>query len=126
MIEDAAQAFGSTYKNKRLGTFGDVATISFHGTKNITCGEGGCIVINNKELEEKIDIILEKGTNRKKFYEGAINKYEWIDVGGSYIPSDVIAAFLLGSLEEYDTSIAKEWKYGINILGSLIKINSKK
>ena len=102
LIEDAAQAFGSTYKNKRLGTFGDVATISFHGTKNITCGEGGCIVINNKELEEKIDIILEKGTNRKKFYEGAINKYEWIDVGGSYIPSDVIAAFLLGSLEEYE------------------------
>lgn len=102
LIEDAAQAFGSTYKNKRLGTFGDVATISFHGTKNITCGEGGCIVINNKELEEKIDIILEKGTNRKMFYEGVINKYEWIDVGGSYIPSDIIAAFLLGSLEEYE------------------------
>ena len=102
LIEDAAQAFGATYKGKKLGTFGDIGTFSFHGTKNITCGEGGCIVINNKRLQEKIDIILEKGTNRKKFYEGSIDKYEWVDLGSSYIPSDLIAAFLLGNLECYE------------------------
>ena len=102
LIEDAAQTFGATYKDRLLGTFGDLATVSFHGTKNITCGEGGCIIINNRQLEERIDIILEKGTNRKQFYDGVVNKYEWLDVGGSYIPSDIIAAFLLANLEQFE------------------------
>jgi dTDP-4-amino-4,6-dideoxygalactose transaminase len=101
LIEDAAQAFGAVCRGKKFGTFGDLATISFHGTKNITCGEGGCIVVNKQALAERIDVIIEKGTNRKQFYEGSINKYEWIDEGGSYIPSDIIAAFLLGNLECY-------------------------
>ena len=98
LIEDAAQAFGSSYNGKRLGSFGDLATVSFHGTKNITCGEGGCLIINNQKLEPIIDILLEKGTNRKEFYSGSVNKYEWKDIGSSYIPSDVTAAFLLGNL----------------------------
>lgn len=99
LLEDAAQAFGSSYKNQPLGTIGDLGTYSFHETKNIISGEGGCLIINNKDFEERAEIIREKGTNRSKFFRGEIDKYTWIDLGSSYLPSDMIAAFLYAQLE---------------------------
>lgn len=104
IIEDAAQAFESQYKGKYLGTIGNYGCFSFHETKNIVCGEGGAIFINsnNKKDFEKAEIIREKGTNRSKFFRREINKYEWVDIGSSCLPSDILAAFLLAQLESID------------------------
>ncbi|MCB0380010.1 MAG: dTDP-4-amino-4,6-dideoxygalactose transaminase [Flavobacteriales bacterium] len=99
LIEDAAQSIDSYCQNKHLGTFGDVGCLSFHDTKNIHCGEGGAILINNSKLVEKIDIILEKGTDRKKFLEGKISTYSWKSLGSSYGLSEINAAFLYGQLQ---------------------------
>lgn len=99
LIEDAAQSIDSYYQNKHLGTFGDLGCFSFHDTKNIQCGEGGAILINNKKLVEKVDIILEKGTDRKKFLEGKISNYSWKSLGSSYGLSEINAAFLYGQLQ---------------------------
>lgn len=99
LIEDAAQSIDSYYQNKHLGTFGDIGCLSFHDTKNIHCGEGGAILINNKKLVEKIDIILEKGTDRKKFLEGEVSNYTWKSLGSSYGLSELNAAFLYGQLQ---------------------------
>lgn len=99
LIEDAAQSIDSYYQNKHLGTFGDVGCLSFHDTKNIQCGEGGAILINNAKLVEKVDIILEKGTDRKKFLEGKISTYSWKSLGSSYGLSEINAAFLYGQLQ---------------------------
>lgn len=99
LIEDAAQSIDSYHQNKHLGTFGDVGCLSFHDTKNIHCGEGGAILINNSKLVEKIDIILEKGTDRKKFLEGKISTYSWKSLGSSYGLSEINAAFLYGQLQ---------------------------
>ncbi len=99
LIEDAAQAFNSYYKGKHLGTFGDVGCFSFHETKNIMSGEGGCVVVNNSDFIERAEIIREKGTNRSKFYRGQIDKYTWVDKGSSYLPSDIISAYLFSVLE---------------------------
>lgn len=102
VVEDAAQAFGSFYKGKPCGTIGDVGCYSFHETKNVICGEGGALIINNDKFTERAEIIREKGTNRTKFFRGEIDKYTWVDLGSSYLPSDMIAAFLYSQLENMD------------------------
>lgn len=99
VIEDAAQGITSTYKGKPLGTIGDLGTYSFHDTKNITCGEGGVLLINNEIFIERAEIIREKGTNRSQFFRGEIDKYTWKDMGSSYLPSELNAAILLAQLE---------------------------
>ncbi len=100
LIEDAAQAMLSTYKGRALGTFGQLATLSFHETKNFTsAGEGGLLIINEASLIERAEIIREKGTNRSRFFRGMVDKYTWVDLGSSYLPSDVQAAYLWGQLE---------------------------
>ena len=100
VIEDAAQAIGSNYNGKPLGSFGQLAALSFHETKNIISGEGGALLINDKQFIEKAVIIREKGTNRDKFLNGQVDKYTWVDVGSSFLPSDIIAAFLWAQMEK--------------------------
>jgi dTDP-4-amino-4,6-dideoxygalactose transaminase len=100
LIEDAAQSIDAYYENQHLGTFGDFGCISFHDTKNIQCGEGGALLINNKALLEKVDLILEKGTNRKDFLLGNEGTYTWKDLGSSYGLSEISAAFLLAQLKD--------------------------
>ncbi len=102
IIEDAAQAIDSYYKGKPLGSFGHLATFSFHETKNIISGEGGMLVVNDKTLVPRAEIIWEKGTNRSAFFRGEVNKYGWVDVGSSFLPSEVVAAFLYAQLENLD------------------------
>ena len=99
LLEDAAQGFGAEYKGKPLGTIGDLGTYSFHETKNIISGEGGCLIINNDKFQERSEIIREKGTNRSKFFRGEVDKYTWVDKGSSFLASDMIAAFLYAQLE---------------------------
>ena len=100
IIEDAAQAFGSKYKGKLLGTYGELGTLSFHETKNIISGEGGALIINSEDLVERAEIIREKGTNRSLFFKGMVDKYTWVDQGSSYLPGEITAAFLYAQLEE--------------------------
>ena len=100
LVEDASQAILSTYKNQPLGTLSDFSTISFHETKNIICGEGGALLINNSSSIERAEIIREKGTNRRKFFKGEVDKYSWVDIGSSYLPGEIIAAFLWAQLQE--------------------------
>lgn len=102
VVEDAAQAVDSYYKGKPLGSIGHLSTFSFHETKNIISGEGGMLVVNDKSLFERAEIIWEKGTNRSAFFRGEVNKYGWVDVGSSYLPSEVVAAFLYAQLENLD------------------------
>lgn len=107
VIEDAAQAFDAYYKGKPLGTIGDMGCFSFHETKNIMSGEGGLFVTNNKKFAERAEIIREKGTNRSKFFRGQIDKYTWVDKGSSYLPSDIVGAYLYSVLEISDKIQAK-------------------
>lgn len=102
VIEDAAQALGSFYKGKPLGTIGDLGCFSFHETKNIISGEGGALIINNPKFIERAEIIREKGTNRSQFFRGEIDKYTWVDIGSSFLPSDIISAFLYSQLENLE------------------------
>jgi dTDP-4-amino-4,6-dideoxygalactose transaminase len=99
VIEDAAQALFGRYRGKPLGSFGAAAAFSFHETKNISCGEGGAIAINDASLVERAEILREKGTNRSKFFRGEVDKYTWVDLGSSFLPSDLLAAYLLAQLE---------------------------
>lgn len=99
VIEDNAHGLFGKYKNKYLGTFGSMSTQSFHETKNFTCGEGGAILINDENLIERAEIIREKGTNRSRFFRGQVDKYTWVDIGSSYLMSDVLAAYLFAQLE---------------------------
>ncbi len=94
VVEDAAQAIDSYYKNRPLGSIGHLAAFSFHETKNVVSGEGGMLVINNDQFIERAEIIREKGTNRSKFFRGEVDKYGWVDIGSSFLPSDILAAFL--------------------------------
>ncbi len=98
VIEDAAQSLMSYYKGNPLGSIGDLGCLSFHETKNIQSGEGGALIINNHKLIERAEILREKGTNRVKFIEGKIDKYSWVDIGSSYLPSELTAAFLYSQL----------------------------
>lgn len=99
VIEDAAQALTSTYNGKQLGTFGHFSTFSFHETKNITCGEGGALIVNHPEAVERAEILQEKGTNRKQFVQGMVDKYSWRDIGSSYLLNELSAAYLWVQLE---------------------------
>jgi dTDP-4-amino-4,6-dideoxygalactose transaminase len=102
VIEDAAQGIDSYYKGKPLGSFGHMAAFSFHETKNIISGEGGMLVINDERFEKRAEIIWEKGTNRSAFLRGETNKYGWVDVGSSFLPAEIISAFLYAQLENID------------------------
>jgi dTDP-4-amino-4,6-dideoxygalactose transaminase len=101
VVEDNAHGLFGKYRGRWLGTFGGLATQSFHETKNITCGEGGALLINDDQFIERAEIIREKGTNRARFFRGQVDKYSWVDVGSSYVMSDVLAAFLYGQLEKW-------------------------
>lgn len=102
VVEDAAQAVMSTYKGKALGTIGDFGCYSFHETKNYSMGEGGALLINKPEYNERAEILREKGTNRAKFFRGQVDKYTWVDFGDSYLPSELNAAYLWAQLEQAD------------------------
>lgn len=102
VVEDAAQAIDSYYKGRPLGSIGHLATFSFHETKNIISGEGGMLVINDEHFTRRAEIIWEKGTNRAEFFRGEVNKYGWVDTGSSFLPSEIIAAFLYAQLENLD------------------------
>ena len=113
VVEDAAQAIGSTYRGQKAGTFGCLGAFSFHETKNVISGEGGALVINDPTLAEQAEIIWEKGTNRKRFFRGQVDKYTWVDVGSSFLPGELVAAFLFAQLEQTDDILgdrAKSWK----------------
>lgn len=101
VVEDNAHGLFARYKGKYLGTFGQLATQSFHETKNVICGEGGALIVNDAAYTERAEIIREKGTNRSGFSRGEVDKYTWVDVGSSYLLSDLLAAFLLAQLEKY-------------------------
>ena len=114
VVEDNAHGLFARYKGKLTGTFGCMGTQSFHETKNISCGEGGALVLNDPELVERALIIREKGTNRSQFFRGQVDKYTWVDVGSSYLPSDLLAAFLLAQLEgrvEIQKKRRRVWEY---------------
>jgi dTDP-4-amino-4,6-dideoxygalactose transaminase len=100
VVEDAAQALLSTYRDQHLGTIGHFGCLSFHETKNIISGEGGALLINDKKFVERGEILWEKGTNRKKFFRGEVDKYTWIDIGSSFLPSELVSAFLYAQLEQ--------------------------
>ncbi len=102
VVEDAAQAIDTQYNGRSVGSFGDLATFSFHETKNIICGEGGMLVINRPEYVQRAEIIREKGTNRSAFFRGEMDKYGWVDIGSSFLPSDLISAFLYAQLQNID------------------------
>jgi dTDP-4-amino-4,6-dideoxygalactose transaminase len=114
LIEDNAHSLFGKYKDQYLGTFGCLATQSFHETKNITCGEGGALLINDPQYVERAEILREKGTNRARFFRGEVDKYSWVDIGSSYVPSDVLAAFLMGQLEKWQSIQSRRqfiWHY---------------
>ena len=107
VVEDNAHGLFGRYRGKPLGTFGALATQSFHETKNFSCGEGGALLINDAELAERAEIVREKGTNRSRFFRGQVDKYTWVDVGSSYLPSELLAAILYGQLEQRDAIQAR-------------------
>ena len=127
VVEDAAQAIDSEYNGKALGTIGHLGTFSFHETKNITSGgEGGALLINAEKLVERAEIIREKGTNRSQFFRGSVDKYSWVDIGSSYLPSEIQAAYLfaqLSSLNEITNNRISTWKCYSNGFSSLAENN---
>jgi len=122
VVEDAAQGIGATHKNKPLGSIGDFGTLSFHETKNIVCGEGGALLINNTTFIERAEIIREKGTNRSRFIRGQVDKYTWCDVGSSWLPSELNAAYLMAQLENVNNineNRLSNWNFYHESLSSL-------
>jgi len=118
VIEDAAQALLSQYQDRCIGTIGQMSCLSFHETKNIISGEGGALLINDPSLIDQAEIIREKGTNRNQFYRGQVDKYTWVDIGSSYLPSDIVAAFLYAQMENADQIIAqRNLIYGLYMEG---------
>lgn len=125
VVEDAAQAIDSFYQEKPLGSIGHLATFSFHETKNISAGEGGMLIINDKKLINRAEIIWEKGTNRKAFFKGETTKYNWMDIGSSFLPSEINAAFLYAQLEDLSTIQAKRIQLWNLYFDSLQEIKEK-
>jgi dTDP-4-amino-4,6-dideoxygalactose transaminase len=114
VIEDAAQGIMASYKNRPLGSIGHLGALSFHETKNIISGEGGALLINDQNYVERAEIIREKGTNRSRFFRGEVDKYTWVDVGSSYLPSELTAAFLMAQMDEADAITDRRlqlWEY---------------
>jgi dTDP-4-amino-4,6-dideoxygalactose transaminase len=114
VVEDNAHGLFGKYKGRWLGTFGCLAAQSFHETKNITCGEGGALLVNDDRFAERAEIIREKGTDRSRFFRGQVDKYSWVDIGSSYVMSDVLAAFLYAQLEVWQNIQAQRrqiWEY---------------
>jgi dTDP-4-amino-4,6-dideoxygalactose transaminase len=114
VVEDTAHGIYGRYRDRWLGTMGAMGTLSFHETKNFTCGEGGALLVNDPALVDRAEIVREKGTNRSRFLRGDVERYTWVDVGSSYLPSELLAAFLLGQLEARDrvqTERARVWNY---------------
>ena len=114
VVEDNAHGLFGKYKGKHLGTFGCMAAQSFHETKNFSCGEGGALLINDKQYTERAEVLREKGTNRSRFFRGEVDKYTWVDIGSSFLPSDILAAFLCAQLEAREQIQAKRkgvWEY---------------
>jgi dTDP-4-amino-4,6-dideoxygalactose transaminase len=103
VIEDAAQGLGSSYRGRPLGSIGHLAALSFHETKNIISGEGGALLINDPRFIERAEHILEKGTNRSQFFRGQVDKYTWVDIGSSFVPGEIVAAFLWAQMEEFSS-----------------------
>lgn len=122
VVEDAALALGTRHNGKYLGTFGHLSAFSFHETKNISCGEGGMLVINDERFIKRAEIIREKGTNRSAFFRGEVDKYGWTDIGSSFLPSDILAAYLWAQVEAFDViqekrmSIWKKYNEGLKNL----------
>lgn len=110
VVEDNAHGLLGKFQNQWLGSFGSMSTLSFHETKNFSCGEGGALLINDEHLIDRAEIIREKGTNRSRFFRGQVDKYTWTDLGSSYLPSDILAAALLAQLEERETIQSKRQK----------------
>jgi dTDP-4-amino-4,6-dideoxygalactose transaminase len=102
VLEDAAQGVHAYYKGRPLGSLGDFGAYSFHETKNVMCGEGGALCVNNQQFVRRAEVIRDKGTNRQQYLRGEIDKYTWVDVGSSYVPSEISAAFLWGQLEQIE------------------------
>lgn len=120
VVEDNAHGLFAKYKGQNLGTFGSLATLSFHETKNVICGEGGALLINDPRYIERAEILREKGTNRSRFFRGQVDKYTWLDVGSSFLPSDILAAFLCAQLEARESIQEKRkrvWTYYYQHLG---------
>ena len=109
VIEDAAQALMASYKGRPLGTIGALAALSFHETKNLISGEGGALIINDPRYIGRAEMICEKGTNRSQFFRGETDKYTWLDIGSSFLPSDMVAAFLLAQFEQADRLAEERW-----------------
>jgi dTDP-4-amino-4,6-dideoxygalactose transaminase len=120
VIEDNAHGLFGKYRGRYLGSFGELATLSFHETKNFICGEGGALLINDPKHIERAEIIREKGTNRSRFFRGQVDKYVWMDIGSSYLPSEILAAYLYAQLEARETIQSKRkrvWDYYYEQLG---------
>jgi dTDP-4-amino-4,6-dideoxygalactose transaminase len=107
VVEDAAQGVGATWRGRALGTLGDAGCLSFHESKNITCGEGGALVVSDRDLAHRAEIAREKGTNRAAFFRGEVDKYTWVSEGSSYVLSDVLAAILEAQLDKLETIQAR-------------------
>ncbi|MCS6955757.1 MAG: dTDP-4-amino-4,6-dideoxygalactose transaminase, partial [Candidatus Calescibacterium sp.] len=125
VIEDAAHAINAKYKGRQLGTIGNIGTLSFHDTKNISCGEGGAILINNEEFIKRAEIIREKGTNRSQFLRGEIDKYTWQDIGSSYLPSELNAAVLLAQFQKLTLIQSKRVKIWNKYYNNLLELEYK-
>jgi dTDP-4-amino-4,6-dideoxygalactose transaminase len=110
IVEDAAQSIESFYKGRPLGTIGTLGAFSFHETKNVTCGEGGLLLINNESFNSRAEIVWEKGTDRSAFHRGEVDKYKWVDIGSSFLPSDMLSAYLFAQLEKLDVIQQKRIK----------------
>lgn len=119
LIEDNAHGLGATYSDQVLGTFGSMSTLSFHETKNMTCGEGGALILNDPTLIERAEILREKGTDRSRFLRGQVDKYTWVDIGSSWVMSDILAAILVGQLERFEEIQASRMHVWDSYLGGL-------
>jgi dTDP-4-amino-4,6-dideoxygalactose transaminase len=125
VVEDAAQAIDSYYKEKPLGSIGHMSAFSFHETKNIISGEGGMLVINDERFINRAEIIREKGTNRSSFFRGEVDKYGWVDIGSSFLPSDIIAAFLFAQIENLENIQSKRKEIWLSYYESLKELENK-